>query len=98
MKTKQGSYMSDTKKYEPLLEAADEEKTAAGKCRWIIEVLRLLCTNEMPHLCTDVKNLTVEFRKQTNRVMILVAVLLIIVLITNPQVGKFLGMIFKLVF
>jgi len=90
--------MSNTKEYESLLKSADKAKSAAEKSRWIIEVLRLLCMNDVPHLCTDVKNLAIEVRKQINRVTILVAVLLIIVLITNPQVGKFLGMIFKLIF
>jgi len=90
--------MSDTKKYESLLEAAEKEKSAAGKSRWIIEVLRLLCTNEIPHLCTDVKNLTIEFRKQINRVMLLLGIVLVIVLVTNPQVGKVVSAIFKFIF
>lgn len=90
--------MSDTERYEPLLKAADKAKSAVEKSRWIIAVLRLLCTNDMPHLCTDVKKLTIEFRKRTNRMMFLLGIVLILVLVTNPQVGKFLGMIFKLVF
>jgi len=90
--------MSDTKKYESLLKAAKEEKSAVGKCRWIIEVLSFLCTNDMPHLCTDVQNLTIEFRKQINRVMLLLGIVLAIVLVTNPQVGKVVSAIFKFIF
>ena len=90
--------MSDTKKYEPLLESADKAKSAVEKSRWIIEVLRLLCTNDMPHLCTDVKALSAEYKKRTNRIMFLLGIVLVVVLITNPQVGKFLESMVKLVF
>ena len=80
--------------YEVLLRNVKKETTAKGKCQWIAAILELIITNDLHALFCGQQMI----KKALNRFTFLLAAVLILVLVTNPQVTglalKLLNMVF----
>lgn len=85
-------------KYKPLTDAAKKETTAVKKCNWIVAILELIVGNDLHHLSIVQQQLIKEVRKRTNGILVLLVFVLLMVLVTNPQVGKAFGSLVKIIF
>jgi len=76
------------KKYEPLLESAEKEESAKGKCKWIVSILRMMTQNDLHYLYKGQCEIKSEMKRRMNKILVLVSLVLVVVLATNPQVGE----------
>lgn len=82
------------KDYRPIIESAKKEQSARGQCKWIIAMLEILTINHLPHLEKSMK----DIKKGNGRIMMFLVLVLLVVLITNPQVILLLRKMLALVF
>lgn len=78
--------MNDGRDYKPILESAKREESAKGKCRWIIAILEILALNHLPHIEKGQIDIKQHVDKSNRKIMILLALVLLVLLATNPQV------------
>lgn len=75
--------------YRVMLENVGKETTAKGRCQWIAAILELIITNDLHALFCGQQMI----KKALNRFTFLLAAVLVLVLVTNPQV---IGLALKL--
>ena len=88
--------MNSNRNYKPIIDSAKKEESAKGKCRWIIAMLEILTLNHLPHIekgQADIKN---HVDKSNRKIMILLALVMLVLLATNPQVVTTIVKLFSL--
>lgn len=90
--------MNEGKEYKPIIENAKKETSAKGQCKWIIAMLEILALNHLPHLEKGQKDIKKHVDKSTRKIMLFLFVVLLVVLVTNPQVLSLIGKLFAFVF
>jgi len=85
-------------RYRPIIESAKKEQSARGQCKWIMTMLEILTLNHLPHVEQGQKNMVLEQKKSTRKIMLFLFIVLLVVLTTNPQVLSILGKLFAFVF
>jgi len=68
-------------KYYPLITQAKVEKTAKGKCDFIIAMLEMMAKNDIHNLCERQSYL----QKKVNKMLVLLGIILAVVVLSNPK-------------
>lgn len=84
------------KEYKPIIENAKKEDSARGKCRWIIAMLEILACNHLPHIEKGQVIIKQHVDKSNRKIMILLALVMLVLLATNPQVIAIVAKLFSL--
>lgn len=90
--------MNSGKDYKPIIENAKHETSARGQCKWIIAMLEILTLNHLPHLERGQAGIKKHVDKSTRKIMVFLFIVLLVVLVTNPQVLSLIGKLFAFVF
>lgn len=90
--------MNEGKEFKPILESAKKEQSARGQCKWIIAMLEILALNHLPHLEKGQATIKDHVDSSTRKIMLFLFVVLLVVLVTNPQVLSLIGKLFAFVF
>jgi len=88
----------NSSKYKPILKKAEAETSAVGKCKWMLALLEILTLNHLPHIDDVLKDVKTEVRKRTNKILVFLFVVLLVTLVTNPQVLGVASKLMQLVF
>lgn len=95
----------DGDKYLTLIENAEKEKSAAGKCKWIISMFKILATNDLKELhdgIAETKQMMTdhneEAQKRTRKIIWLGTILLLVILTQNPALLGFISKLWFLIF
>lgn len=88
--------MNRGRDYKPIIENAKKEESAKGKCRWIIAMLEILAMNHLPHIEKGQIAIKKHVDTSNRKIMILLALVMLVLLATNPQVVTTIVKLFSL--
>jgi len=86
-----GEEMNGPDKYEPILRQAEESKDVETKTSCILTCLRMMTTNDLPHIFRLQKNIN---RKLT-WALIIGGTLLVLLFLCNPELFAMIGRLFS---